>query len=218
MDNFNIVIHVTNANQFDETHSIFTSRGIVEKPNFLNGTEFTFNCKKCGKLVKLKFRRSNIENHKTLLCQDCMKIERYGSVSPFAREEVREKGMDKRIERYGAPYTLSKGSSLQQDVFSVIEERYGSKCSLKNKAVLQKSKDKNLKNLGVEFPLQSKKYQEITLANRMKNKQLTNECVDTSKSHQSYSGLGITQFDKFDDKGYAIHPNDEVGVTPFDLN
>lgn len=214
MDNFNIVIHVTDANQFDETHSIFTSRGIVEKPNFLNGTEFTFNCKKCGKLVKLKFRRSNIENHKTLLCQDCMKIERYGSVSPFAREEVQKKGIDKRIELYGAPYTLSKGSSLQQDVFNIIEEIYGSKCSLKNEAVLQKSKDKNLENLGVEFPLQSKKYQEITLANRMKNKRLANECADTSKLHQSYSGFGVTPFDIKTDEQYV--KSDNEGITPFD--
>ena len=31
-------------------------------------------------------------------------------------------------------------------------------------------------------------------------------------------GLGVTPFDKFDDRGYAIHPDDEVGVTPFDLD
>ena len=31
-------------------------------------------------------------------------------------------------------------------------------------------------------------------------------------------GLGVTPFDRFDDKEYAIHPDDEVGVTPFDLD
>ena len=51
----------------------------------------------------------------------------------------------------------------------------------------------------------------------MKNKQ-TNGCTDASKIHQSYSGLGVTLFDEFDDNGYAIHPDDEIGVTPFDFD
>ena len=37
-------------------------------------------------------------------------------------------------------------------------------------------------------------------------------------SYRANNGMGITPFDKFDDNGYAIHPDDEVGVTPFDFD
>ncbi len=153
---------VTDPDMFDSTYNVEVldrshsdgTKTVKEKPVFLNGTQATYNCKRCGKKVNIKFRRSNLENHKTLLCNDCMRIERYGSVSPFAREEVVKKAQETMFERYGGA-TLSKNSSLRAKTLATNKERYGSECSLVNPKIREKSKATTRKRFGVDYALQN---------------------------------------------------------------
>ena len=155
---------VTDPDMFDSTYNVEVldrshsngTKTIKEKPVFLNGTQATYNCKKCSKKVSIKFRRQNVENHKTLLCNDCMRIERYGSVSPFSKEETRKKAKETMFEKYGGA-TLSKNSSLRTKTLKTIKAKYGNECSLVNPEVNAKARETTRKNLGVDYALQNEK-------------------------------------------------------------
>ena len=63
---------------------------VKQKPVFKTFTVYSFVCKKCGSKEIRSFRKNNFDNHKTLLCQNCLNEERYGSASPFGRQEVKD--------------------------------------------------------------------------------------------------------------------------------
>ena len=73
----------------DRSHSD-GSTIVKQKPVFKTFTVYSFVCKKCGSKEIRSFRKNNIDNHKTLLCQNCFNEERYGSASPFGRQEVKD--------------------------------------------------------------------------------------------------------------------------------
>lgn len=154
---------------FDSTYDVYVldrshsngSKIAKQKKVFVNLMVYSFKCKKCGKPQTRSFRWAHIDAHKTLLCQDCLNIARYGYAHTYDNPEKQKYALGRIVEEHGG-YTLSKVSDIRESTLDEIEKRYGHRCSLKNKAILQKSKDKNLAKLGVEFPLQSKTIQEIT--------------------------------------------------------
>ena len=159
---------VDDPDLFDSTYYVYIldrghsngSKIAKQKKVFVNLMVYSFKCKKCGKLQTRSFRWAHIDAHKTLLCQDCLNISRYGYAHTYDNPEKQKYALGRIVEEHGG-YTLSKGSDIRELTLDEIERRYGHRCSLKNDTVLQKAKDKNLAKLGVEFPLQSKVIQEV---------------------------------------------------------
>lgn len=217
---------------FDSTYDVHVldrshsngSKIAKQKKVFVNLMVYSFKCKKCGKPQTRSFRWAHIDAHKTLLCQDCLNIARYGYAHTYDNPEKQKYALGRIVEEHGG-YTLSKGSDIRESTLDEIEKRYGHRCSLKNEAVLQKSKDKNLAKLGVEFPLQNKAIQEIT-RDRYQEKTgfrfpLQNPEAKEKQKQNNILKFGVdnpmkvpeiqeknrkTKFERYGDENYNNHP------------
>jgi len=147
---------ITDPKQFDFKYKINIGDKILEKPYFKTNTKITWNCKKCGKKVIVKFRKTNIDNYKPLLCNDHLRLMRYGFVSPFQNVEIRENLKKKFLEKYGVEHPLQS-----QEIHDKISEnnlkKYGNKCTLHDNGKIENSvTELFLEKYGVEHPLQNK--------------------------------------------------------------
>ena len=153
---------------------------------------YSFYCKKCGKFQTRSFRKPNIENHKTLLCQPCLNIELYGAAGTFGRkdiqedikkifmdkygvdsplksQEVRNKINNSNLANFGNKSTLHDGGATEAKVTAIFQERYGVNHPLENHEIYAKTQESLMKNKGVTSPLKDpdtlKKAEETTMKN-----------------------------------------------------
>jgi len=134
---------------------------IREKRVFTNLMVYTFKCKSCGKTQTRSFRTANIENHKTLLCQDCLNIERYGYAHTYENKEKQRYALDRVLEKHGGFGMANK--KIRDKIESTNLEKFGSKCSLKDPEVNAKARKTTKEKYGVEYALQSKKIYDETV-------------------------------------------------------
>ena len=127
---------------------------IKEKRVFTNLMVYTFKCKSCGKTQTRSFRTANIDNHKTLLCQDCLNIERYGYAHTYDNKEKQRYALDKILEKHGGFGMANK--EIRDKIESTNLEKFGSKCSLKDPEVNAKARKTTKEKYGVEYALQCK--------------------------------------------------------------
>ena len=74
---------------------------------FKEGDIVSYYCKNCGILYTIRsFRKRNINNYKEFNCCKCLRIKRYGCVSPFQQKEVQDKIKAINFEKYGSEYPL----------------------------------------------------------------------------------------------------------------
>lgn len=137
----------------------------VKDPKQLDGfktnDEFSYNCTKCGKFQKRKFRRSHVEVYRKLMCQQCYTLDTHGFVSPFEKKEYRDKAKKSMVDRYGAPTTM-QSAVLRAKAEATNLAKYGNKCSLKNEEVAAKARESTLRSLGVEYALQNRHIYNMT--------------------------------------------------------
>ena len=138
----------------DRSHSD-GSTIVKQKPVFKTFTVYSFVCKKCGSKEIRSFRKNNIDNHKTLLCQNCLNEERYGSASPFGRQEVKDNLKKIFNEKYGVDHPLQ--SQEIHDKISVSNiANFGNACTLHDGGECEaKAKKSTMERLGVEYALQN---------------------------------------------------------------
>lgn len=140
------IIFVTDSRQFD-TMKYFQ--------------KYKFNCAKCGHLETRSFRKSHIEAHRTLLCQNCLNELWHGSASPFSRKEVQEKAKKTTLEKYGVEYGL-QSPEIRKKIIDTDLNKYGSKCTLTDPAISAKARKSTQEHLGVDYALQSKEIYDRT--------------------------------------------------------
>lgn len=134
---------------------------IKEKRVFTNLMVYAFKCKSCGKIQTRSFRTANIDNHKTLLCQDCLNIERYGYAHTYDNKEKQRYALDRVLEKHGGFGMASK--EIRDKIESTNLEKFGSKCSLKDPEVNAKARKTTKEKYGVDYALQSKKIYDETV-------------------------------------------------------
>ena len=149
------------------------------------GDNFSYHCKKCNKECNIKgFRREFINNYKEFLCPSCLKIKRYGCVSPFQQKDVQDKIKAMNIEKYGTPYPL-QSKEIHDKISETCLKRYGSKSSLHDNGKIEERVKKIFnEKYGVDRPLQSKI--------------IYNKTVESNKNN--HDGLFHTQTDEWKDK------------------
>ena len=124
---------------------------------FKEGDSISYYCKKCGILYTINsFRKRNINNYKEFLCNKCLKIKRYGYVSPFSNKDVQDKIKAMNIEKYGSEYPL-QSKEIHDKISETCLKRYGSKSSLHDNGEIEERVKKIFnEKYGVNRPLQSK--------------------------------------------------------------
>lgn len=149
------------------------------------GESFSYRCKECNKECNIKgFRREFINNYKEFLCPSCLKIKRYGYVSPFSNKDVQDKIKAINIERYGSEYPL-QSKEIHDKINETCLKRYGSKSSLHDNGEIEERVKKIFnEKYGVDRPLQSK--------------EIYNKTVESNKNN--HNGLFHTQTEEWKDK------------------
>ena len=138
-----------------------------ERKVFVNMLVYTFKCKSCGKQQTRSFRNIHIEDHKTLLCQDCLNIKKRGYAHTYDNPEKQKYALKRMVEKYGGFGTAVPEIKAKSDKTNI--ERYGFACSLKNKEVDAVARANTRKTLGVDYPTQSAAFRE-TMADRLEEK------------------------------------------------
>ena len=138
----------------DRSHSD-RSTIVKQKPVFKTFTVYSFVCKKCGSKEIRSFRKNNIDNHKTLLCQNCLNEERYGSASPFGRQEVKDNLKKIFNEKYGVDHPL-QSQEIHDKISASNIANFGNACTLHDGGECEaKAKKSTMERLGVEYALQN---------------------------------------------------------------
>ena len=152
---------------------------------FKEGDTISYYCKNCGILYTINsFRKRNINNYKEFLCNKCLRIKRYGCISPFQQKEVQDKIKAINIEKYGSEYPL-QSKEIHDKINETNLKRYGNKSSLHDNGEIEERVKKIFnEKYRVNRPLQSK--------------MIYNKTVESNKNN--HNGLFHTQTEEWKDK------------------
>lgn len=124
-------------------------------------------CKHCGTTDNIKRGKTG---HNLGICLDCFSIigktpgqqsreqknlEKFGVISGFQRDDVKDKIKKSNLENHGVEYP-TQSKKIRNKIKSVVQEKYGVDNVSQLESVKSKVIQTNLENLGVEQPFQSK--------------------------------------------------------------
>ena len=108
------------------------------------------------------FRKSKINDYKEFLCNKCLRIKRYGSVSPFGRKDVQDKIKQRNLETLGVKYPL-QSQKIHDTISKNNLKKFGNKCTLHDGGNCEAKTTKTFNDkYGVDYPLQNKEIYDKT--------------------------------------------------------
>jgi len=169
---------ITDPKLLEVTYTVNTTRGVREKDYFKYPMTITWNCKECGKKVVVQFRKGNIENYKPMLCNEHLRISRYGFVSPFQNpktqenikkifldkygvehplqsQEIHDKISENNLAKFGNKSTLHDGGETEAKVTKIFLEKFGVEHPLQNKEIYNKTVESLIQNTGYDNPFKN---------------------------------------------------------------
>jgi hypothetical protein len=136
-------------------HREVTTLLINKKFHLSQRDRLTYDCEKCGKIVKRIFAFNTL-----LLCKKCRTedscLNKYGVSHPLKLEEIREKTKRTNLKRYGIDCILRDRKKKEDGMMW----KFGVKHSMQNSELREKSKRTCISRYGVPYTLQSKEIQQ----------------------------------------------------------